>query len=97
MESPLLPKPIIEQTQEEKEELLSILKSHPQVDTKSFLDIQNAWDNVMAYAIVRVLKDNPGTKMVVLVGRGHASDLNSGIPRRVRELNPNLRQVILQR
>ncbi|QWK19037.1 MAG: ChaN family lipoprotein [Hydrogenobacter thermophilus] len=95
VESPLLPKPIIDQTPQEKEYLLSILRSHPKADEKSFFEVQNAWDNVMAYAIIRILKENPGIKVVALVGKGHAHNLKAGIPYRVEKLDPQVRQVIL--
>ena len=95
VESPIIPKPLIEQKEEEKEDLLKVLKSHPKVDQKSFLEVQNLWDNVMAYAIVRIAKENPNTKVVVLAGSGHIGRMDMGIPYRVKKLDPSLRQVIL--
>lgn len=95
VENPIIPKPLIQQKEEEKEDLLKVLKSHPKVDEKSFLEVQNLWDNVMAYAIVRIIKENPNTKVVVLAGRGHIGRMDMGIPYRVKKLDPSLRQVIL--
>ncbi|MCX8060448.1 MAG: ChaN family lipoprotein, partial [Aquificaceae bacterium] len=45
-----LPNPIIEYTERERRELQKVLASHPKVEEKSFFDVQNAWDNGMAYA-----------------------------------------------
>lgn len=95
VESPIIPKPLIQQKEEEKEYLLEVLKSHPKVDEKSFLEVQNLWDNVMAYAIVRIIRENPNTKVVVLAGKGHIGKMDVGIPYRVKNLDPSLRQVIL--
>ncbi len=97
VESPLIPRPVIEQSEEEKQKLLSVLKMHPKVDERSFLEVQNAWDNVMAYAIIKVLKENPRAKIVVLAGKGHIGDIKSGIPYRVRKLDSQLKQIILTR
>jgi uncharacterized iron-regulated protein len=95
IENPIIPKPLIQQKEEEKEHLLEVLKSHPKVDEKSFLEVQNLWDNVMAYAIVRIIKENPNTKVVVLAGKGHIGRMDVGIPYRVKKLDSSLKQVIL--
>lgn len=92
-----LPYPVIPQTEKEIKELRELLKTHPKVDEKSFFDVQNAWDNGMALAIARLLDKYPDYKIVVLVGRGHAQDYESGIPRRLRMLKPNVRMRILRR
>ncbi|QID33365.1 ChaN family lipoprotein [Pampinifervens florentissimum] len=92
-----LPYPVIPQTEKEIKELREFLKTHPKVDEKSFFDVQNAWDNGMALAIARLLDKYPDYKIVVLVGRGHAQDYESGIPRRLRMLKPDVRMRILRR
>ncbi len=92
-----LPYPVIPQTEREMRELREVLKNHPKVDEKRFFDVQNAWDNGMALAIARLLDKYPDYKIVVLVGRGHAQDYESGIPRRLRMLKPDVRMRILRR
>ncbi len=95
--SPMIPQPIISQTEKERERLRQVLKNHPKVDEERFFDVQNAWDNGMALAIARILESYPEYKVVVLLGRGHAEDYDEGVPRRLRALRPNVRMVILRR
>ncbi|MFN3814107.1 MAG: ChaN family lipoprotein [Aquificaceae bacterium] len=97
VQDPILPDPIIDLTQEEKKRLERILEIHPKTDAPYFFDVQNAWDNVMAYAVVRMLNHHPDKKVVVLVGRGHAESLKMGMPYRVGLLKPDVRQMILRR
>ena len=92
-----LPYPVIPQTEKERKELREVLKNHPKVDKKRFFDVQNAWDNGMALAIARLLDKYPDHKIVVLVGRGHAKDYESGIPRRLGILKPEVSMTILRR
>lgn len=92
-----LPYPVVEQTQEEKERLKEFLKDHPKANEKTFLEIQNAWDNGMALSIARILEENPGVKVVVFVGRGHAENYQMGIPRVLRRLKPDVKMLILDR
>ncbi len=95
VKDPLLPNPVIKQTEEEENELREFLRSHPKVDERVFLEGQNTWDNVMALAIVRLLEKHE--KVVVILGRGHAPSLDRGVPRRVALLRPHTRQLILSR
>lgn len=95
--SPMLPEPIIPQTEKERERIRQVLKNHPKVDEGRFFDVQNAWDNGMALAIVRILESYPEHKVVVLLGKGHAQDYDEGVPRRLRVLKPNLKMVIMRR
>ncbi len=97
VQDPIIPDPIIGLTQEEKKRLEKVLETHPKMDASSFFDAQNAWDNVMAYAVVRILSHHPDKKVVVLVGRGHAESLKMGIPYRVSLLKPGVKQMILKR
>ena len=69
----------------------------PKVEEKRFFDIQNAWDNGMALAIARLLEEYPKHKVVVLVGKGHAEEYDSGIPRRLKILKPGINIKILKR
>jgi len=92
-----LPHPIIDQREEEKQKLRDVLTSHPKVEEKRFFDIQNAWDNGMALAIARLLEEYPKHKVVVLVGKGHAEEYDSGIPRRLKILKPGINIKILKR
>ncbi len=92
-----LPSPLIPQTEREIRELKEVLKSHPKVDENRFFEVQNAWDNGMALAIAKLLEKYPNHKIVVLVGRGHAQDYESGIPRRLRILKPDTSIKILKR
>jgi uncharacterized iron-regulated protein len=92
----LLPPKVYEHTPQEKERLREVLKEHPKVDEKSFFDVQSAWDNGMALRIVRILSENKSAKVVVILGRGHAPDLNSGVPRVVQLLRKGTRQLIME-
>ncbi|MFN3946810.1 MAG: ChaN family lipoprotein [Aquificaceae bacterium] len=92
-----LPDPLIPHTEREKERLREFLKNHPKVDENSFFNIQKAWDNGMAFAIANFLERYPDYKVVALVGRGHAQDYDSGIPRILSLLRPGVRMVIFRR
>lgn len=92
-----LPSPPIPQTEKEIQNLRNVLVGHPRVEEKRFFDVQNAWDNGMALAIARLLEKYPDYKIVVLVGRGHAQNYESGIPRRLGILKPGVRMKILRR
>ncbi len=93
IEHPILPNPILDHTEKEKARLRTFLELHPNSNEKNFFDVQNAWDNAMALAIVKLLKEHK--KVVVLIGKEHAPNLEEGVPRRVKELSPNTKQVIL--
>jgi uncharacterized iron-regulated protein len=82
----LLPSKVYEHAPQEKERLRKVLKEHPKIDEKRFFDVQSAWDNGMVLRIVRILSENKSAKVVVILGRGHAPDLNSGVPRVVQLL-----------
>ncbi|MFN3598447.1 MAG: ChaN family lipoprotein [Aquificaceae bacterium] len=92
-----LPNPLIPHTEKEKENLREFLKNHPKVDENSFFNIQKAWDNGMAFAIANFLERYPNYKVVVLVGRGHAQDYHTGIPRILSLLKPGVRIKILKK
>ncbi len=97
VKDPMLPERIYEHTPQEKERLKSVLKNHPPVEEKRFYDVQLAWDNAMALKIVRILEQEKDSKVVVLLGKGHAFDLNSGVPRIVGLLREGTKQVIMER
>lgn len=91
-----LPTTIVDPKPEEIERWKSVLKDHPRVDEKVFLDVQNAWDNSMAFAIANILKKE-NKKVVVLLGREHAPSLDQGVPYRLSVFRPFTSQKILQR
>lgn len=93
----LLPFPPIQQTERELKKLRQVLENHPRVEERRFFDVQNAWDNGMALAIARLSDHYPDHTIVVLIGRGHAEDYDSGVPRRLKLLRPHLTMKILKR
>ncbi len=97
IKDPALPERIYEYTPEEKARLRSFLKNHPPVEEERFFDVQLAWDNGMAMKIVRILEEEKGSKVVVLLGKGHAYNLNSGVPKIVGLLREGIKQIIMER
>jgi uncharacterized iron-regulated protein len=74
--SPYLPKPIPQLTQQEIIQLEDVIKNHPQIKNKqAFFDIQLAWNYSMAYKIYQISKEYPDYKIVVLVGKGHTESI----------------------
>ena len=96
VKDPALPERIYEYTPEEKDRLKSVLKNHPPIDEKRFFDVQLAWDHAMAMKVIQILEEEKA-KVVVLIGRGHAYELNSGVPKIVGLLRKGTKQVILER
>jgi uncharacterized iron-regulated protein len=92
----LLPSKVYEHTPQEKERLRDVLRGHPRIDEKRFFDVQSAWDNGMALRIVRILSEEKSAKVVVILGRGHAPDSNSGVPRIVQLLRRGTKQLIME-
>jgi uncharacterized iron-regulated protein len=76
--------------------LLRSMNIHRKVDEKRFFDVQSVWDNGMVLRIVRILSENKSAKVVVILGRGHAPDLNSGVPRVVQLLRKGTKQLIME-
>ncbi len=69
---------------------------HAQMAGKKFLNFceaQMIWDKSMAWHIVQYLKKNPGKKMVVLAGVGHA--WKRGIPEQVSRFSKYPSTIIL--
>jgi uncharacterized iron-regulated protein len=61
---------------------LQLLGEHPGMkagDLPHFFAAQNIWDQTMAKTILEFHKRNPGTKLLVLTGRGHVQD-GFGVP-----------------
>ena len=75
---------------EYRERLKEAFAAHEQHGGKSnfefFYEAQMLWDETMAESIERFLKQNPGYRMVVLVGAGHVQ-YGSGIPKRAFKRN----------
>ena len=65
--------------------ITSVFGKHSQTSSKGiakFLDAQLAWDEGMAFAAAKYLKQNPTKNMVILAGGGHVIN-RSGIPNRL--------------
>jgi uncharacterized iron-regulated protein len=66
---------------------VGLLGEHPGMNAGElprFFAAQNVWDQTMAKAILVFNKRNPGTKFVVLTGRGHVQD-GFGVPNYVHQ------------
>jgi len=64
-----------------------LLGEHPGMnadDLPRFFAAQNVWDQTMAQTILEFQKKNPGTKLLVLTGRGHVQD-GFGVPNYVHQ------------
>jgi uncharacterized iron-regulated protein len=64
-----------------------LLGEHPGMNAGElprFFAAQNVWDQTMAKTILEFNKRNPGTKLVVLTGRGHVQD-GFGVPNYVHQ------------
>ncbi|MEN3034225.1 MAG: ChaN family lipoprotein [Aquificaceae bacterium] len=75
----------------------AILKEHPPISREQFYRVQSAWDAFMAYRIYEILKKEPSAVVFVLVGRYHALDYETGIPRRLKAIAPDITMLILNR
>jgi uncharacterized iron-regulated protein len=70
--SHLLPPKAVKPTEEYRKFLLRMLGEHKkEIKEKRFIDIQTAWDNGMAYRILKLMVAHPNSKLVVIVGKGH--------------------------
>lgn len=61
------------------------MQGHGGKQFQFFCEAQLLWNQAMAHNIVEYLKKNPGMKMVVLTGNGHA--WKKGIPEQVRTIS----------
>ncbi|GAB6065543.1 hypothetical protein JCM9492_06350 [Aquifex pyrophilus] len=67
-----LPPKIVYPPEEYKNFLLENMKRHSKkFNEKRFIDIQTAWDNGMAYKILKLLVLYPEHRIIVTVGKGH--------------------------
>jgi len=89
-----LPPRIVYPPKEYKEFLLGELKRHKKGDEKSFLGVQTAWDNAMAYKILKTLLLYPDYKVIVIIGKGHLYK-GYGVPYVLKKLYPNVKQAVL--
>ncbi len=95
VKSPLIPPRVIYPPQEYENFLRKSLERHNvEISWKRFLDIQTAWDNGMAYRLLKVLLLYPDHKIVVIVGKGHLYK-GYGIPYVLQKLYPEVKQAIL--
>ncbi len=75
-----LPPKAVFPRKEYREFLIGRLGEHKKkINEKRFIDIQTAWDNGMAYRILKLMVAHPKSKLVVIVGKGHLYRGN-GIP-----------------
>jgi len=95
VKSVYLPDRIVYPPEEYREFLREKLKAHGEnFDEKRFIDIQTAWDNGMAYRIMKLLLLHPDHRIVVIVGKGHLWK-GYGIPYVLGKLMPGIRQAVL--
>jgi uncharacterized iron-regulated protein len=76
---------------------VGLLGEHPEMnagDLPRFFAAQNIWDQTMAKTILEFRKRNPGTKLVVLTGRGHVQD-GFGVPNYVHQKSTAKQLVLL--
>ncbi len=92
--SEYLPPVITKPDEVYKRLLIKALESHKVKNIKSFLDIQMAWDNGMAYSIYRYLWTGEYEKIIVIVGFGHIY-MGRGIPTALSNLAGPLIQYVL--
>jgi len=59
-----------------------------------FLQAQALWDESMAESVATFLVANPGSRMVVVAGRGH-TDRDTAIPPRLARRLPGIRQAVI--
>jgi len=95
VKSPLLPPKVIYPPEEYERFLRKSLREHEKnIDWKAFLEVQSAWDNGMAYKILKTLLLYPEHRVVVIVGKGHLYR-GYGIPYVLKSLHPQVKQAIL--
>jgi len=95
IKSVYLPEKIVYPPKEYLEFLREKLKAHGEnFDEKRFIDIQTAWDNGMAYRIMKLLLLYPEHRVVVIVGKGHVWK-GYGIPYVLQKLMPGIKQAVL--
>lgn len=73
--------------------LLEELKRHKKSNKKSFIDVQTAWDNAMAYKILKTLILYPDYKIIVIIGKGHLYK-GYGVPYVLKKLYPKVKQAV---
>ena len=76
---------------------VGLLGEHPGMnagDLPRFFAAQNVWDQTMAKTILEFRKRNPGTKLLVLTGRGHVQD-GFGVPNYVHQKSAAKQLVLL--
>ncbi|MEZ0323551.1 MAG: ChaN family lipoprotein [Hydrogenothermaceae bacterium] len=71
IKSPYLPEGKFDYLPSEIQFIKESLEEHKIKNEKTFSDIQKAWDIGMAYKIVKIKKEYPDYKIIVLIGKGH--------------------------
>lgn len=70
--SDYLPKERLTYNKKELDFIYSSMEGHSIKDSKNFLEVQYSWDAGMAYKIVKLKKEFPDYRIVVLIGKGHS-------------------------
>jgi uncharacterized iron-regulated protein len=76
---------------------VGLLGEHPGMNTGDlprFFAAENVWDQTMAKTIMEFRKRNPGTKLLVLTGRGHVQD-GFGAPNYIHQKSAAKQLVLL--
>jgi uncharacterized iron-regulated protein len=76
---------------------VGLLGEHPGMekdDLPHFFAAQNLWDQTMAKTILQFHEKKPGTKLLVLTGRGHVQD-GFGVPNYVHQKSATKQLVLL--
>jgi uncharacterized iron-regulated protein len=60
---------------------------------EEFLDVQLAWDNGTALALLEALRAHPKALVVVLIGQGHVQE-GLGVPQILRAMAPWVSQAV---
>jgi uncharacterized iron-regulated protein len=68
--------------------------TRPSRNFDSFFHAQVLRDEAMAHNIARFMEENPGHKVVVIVGQGHVS-YGSGIPKRLARINGSTYKILI--
>ncbi|MCX7738483.1 MAG: ChaN family lipoprotein [Hydrogenothermaceae bacterium] len=88
--SDYLPKERLTYNKKELDFIYSSMEGHSIKDSKKFLEVQYSWDAGMAYKIVKLKKEFPDYKIVVLIGKGHSETVS----RFIRVLSKDIKVVV---
>lgn len=88
--SDYLPKERLTYNKKELDFIYSSMEGHSIKDSKNFLEVQYSWDAGMAYKIVKLKKEFPDYRIVVLIGKGHSE----AVSRFIRVLSKDTKVVV---